>query len=88
MTDHNRTTIGEEGIVRGTLFRRWWVIVRDGFTHLTWGRPLLWIVLLKLFVMFAILKVFFFPDFLSSKGATEEEQEDYVVEQFVERSIP
>lgn len=73
-------------IVRGNVFHRWWVIVRDGFRHMTWGKPLVWLILIKLFVMFAILKVFFFPDFLSSKGDTEEEQQEYVVEQFVERS--
>lgn len=76
------------GIVRGNLFRRWWIIVRDGFRGMTWGKPLVWLVLIKLFIMFAILKVFFFPDFLSSKGETEEEQESYIVEQFVERSQP
>jgi hypothetical protein len=73
-------------IVRGNVFQRWWIIVRDGFRNMTWGRPLVWLILIKLFVMFAILKVFFFPNFLSSKGDTEEEQQEYVVEQFVERS--
>jgi len=38
--------------------------------------------------MLAFLPAFFFPDFLASKGDTEEEQQDYIVEQFVERSIP
>ena len=51
-------------------------------------KPLIWLILIKLFIMFAILRVFFFPDFLASKGDTEEEQQDYIVEQFVERSIP
>ncbi|MDD7469322.1 MAG: DUF4492 domain-containing protein [Porphyromonas sp.] len=73
--------------MRGNIFHRWWVIVRDGFRGMTWGKPLIWLILIKLFVMFAILRVFF-PDFLASKGDTEEEQQDYIVEQFVERSTP
>lgn len=93
MTENKQTTIqpqrqAEDGIVRGNIFRRWWIIVRDGFKNMTWGKPLIWIILIKLFVMFAILKAFFFPDFLASKGDTDEEQQDYVVEQFVERSAP
>lgn len=93
MADKKPNTIqpepsGEAALVRGNIFLRWWVIVRDGFRGMTWGKPLIWLILIKLFVMFAILKIFFFPDFLASKGDTEEEQQDYIVEQFVERSIP
>lgn len=93
MTDKKPTTIqpassGEATLVRGNIFHLWWVIVRDGFRGMTWGKPLIWLILIKLFIMFAILRAFFFPDFLASKGDTEEEQQDYIVEQFVERSIP
>ena len=60
----------------------------DGFRSMTLGRTLWFIILIKLFIMFPILRAFFFPDFLASKGDTEEEQQDYIVEQFVERSTP
>lgn len=41
----------------------------------------LWIIIaIKLFIMFAILKLFFFPDFLNSKFDTEKEKGDYVIE--------
>lgn len=36
-----------------------------GFREMTVGRTLWVIILVKLFVMFAILKLFFFPDLLS-----------------------
>lgn len=49
---------------------------RDGFRGMTWGRVLWAIILIKLFVMFFVLKLFFFPSFL--KGKTEAEKQDYV----------
>ena len=45
---------------------------RDGFRNQTWGRPLIWLVLLKLFILFAILRVFFFRPALS--GLSEEQK--------------
>ncbi len=42
----------------------------DGFRSMTLGRTLWGIILLKLFIMFAVLKAFFFPAYL--QGGTEE----------------
>lgn len=36
----------------------------DGFRSMTVGRKLWVIILIKLFIMFAIMKLFFFPDIL------------------------
>ena len=36
----------------------------DGFRHMRLGKTLWAIILIKLFVIFVILKVFFFPNFL------------------------
>ena len=36
----------------------------DGFCHMTLGKTLWAIIIIKLFIMFAILRVFFFPNFL------------------------
>lgn len=49
---------------------------RDGFREMIWGRVLWAIILIKLFVMFFVLKLFFFPSFL--EGKTEAEKQDYV----------
>ena len=38
----------------------------DGFRHMRLGRTLWAIILIKLFVIFVILKLFFFPNFLKS----------------------
>lgn len=58
-----------------TTVARIWHFYVEGFRSMTLGRTLWLIILLKLFIMFAILKLFFFPDFLSSRpqGTTKEE---------------
>ena len=40
----------------------------DGFKHMRLGRVLWAIILIKLFVIFVILKFFFFPDVLKQKA--------------------
>lgn len=37
----------------------------DGFRSMTIGRKLWLLIIIKLFVIFAVLKLFFFPDLLS-----------------------
>ena len=51
---------------------------RDGFKNQTWGRPLIWLVVLKFFILFAILRVFFFRPALA--GKTDEEKSQAVGE--------
>lgn len=53
----------------------------EGFRDMTVGKRLWLIILIKLFIMFAILKIFFFPDFLKSKYKTDKQRCDYVLEQ-------
>ena len=51
-------------------------LYRDGFRNMTWGRPLVWLILLKLFILFAILRVFFFKPAMS--GLSPEEKSEKV----------
>ena len=53
----------------------------DGFRSMTVGKTLWKIVIIKLIIMFAVLKLFFFPDFLGTKFTTDEQRADYVLEQ-------
>lgn len=53
----------------------------EGFKSMTVGKRLWAIIIIKLFIMFAILKLFFFKDFLSDKFENEDEKADYVIEQ-------
>ncbi|MEI7597001.1 MAG: DUF4492 domain-containing protein [Bacteroidota bacterium] len=52
----------------------------DGFKSMTVGKTLWIIILIKLFIMFIVLKIFFFPNFLNSKFSTNEEKGNYVIE--------
>lgn len=53
----------------------------EGFKSMTVGKKLWAIIIIKLFIMFAILKLFFFKDFLNDKFENEDEKADYVIEQ-------
>ena len=63
---------------------RIWEFYRDGFRSMTLGRTLWALILIKLFIMFFILKLFFFPSFL--KGKTTEEKEDFVGSELIDRA--
>ncbi|MCG6877555.1 MAG: DUF4492 domain-containing protein [Deltaproteobacteria bacterium] len=52
----------------------------DGFRSMTVGRKLWMIILLKLFVMFFILKLFFFPNYLNTRFETDAQRADYVLD--------
>lgn len=54
----------------------------DGFRTLSWwGRRVWLIIIVKLCIMFLILKLFFFPDFLKTSFSSDKERSDYVIEQ-------
>ena len=57
----------------------------DGFSHMKLGRTLWLIIIVKLFIIFVVLKLFFFPDFLSSH-ATEGGEADFVATELTERA--
>ncbi len=67
------------------IVRVFWFYV-NGFREMTIGKTLWTIILIKLFIMFAILKVFFFPNFLNQQGKDEASKANYVAEQLHERS--
>ena len=56
----------------------------DGFRHMRLGKTLWAIILIKLFIMFAILKVFFFPNFL--KQHAKGDNAGYVATELVDRA--
>jgi len=63
------------------IFSRIFLFYYEGFKGMTIGKKLWAIILLKLFIMFVILKLFFFKNFLNSKFESDEEKADYVIEQ-------
>jgi uncharacterized membrane protein len=63
------------------LFDNIFTFYRDGFKGMVLGKKLWKIILIKLFVMFVILKLFFFPNYLNTKFHTDQEKGNYVLEQ-------
>lgn len=63
-------------------FRKLFRFYYDGFTNMSgWGKKVWLIILIKLFIIFAVLKLFFFPDFLRKNFKDEKERSEYVLDQ-------
>jgi hypothetical protein len=53
----------------------------QGFKSMTVGKNLWAIIIIKLIILFLVLKLFFFPDFLKTNFKTDEERSNHVIEQ-------
>ena len=53
---------------------------RNGFRSMVLGRTLWKLIALKLFFIFAVLKLFFFSDFLHKNFSTDSERSAHVLE--------
>ncbi len=54
---------------------------RDGFARMTVGKTLWKIIIIKLVIMFAVLKLFFFPNYLQTNFPTDQQRADHVINQ-------
>lgn len=66
------------------IFRRIWRFYYEGFISMRLGRTLWAIILIKLAIMFLVLKIFFFPYVLG--GKTESEKADFVSTELLDRA--
>lgn len=64
-----------------------WRFYVDGFKSMTIGKTLWLLIFIKLFIMFCILRVFFFPNFLNSVTDDDSQKDDYVSSQIIGRSV-
>jgi hypothetical protein len=70
-----------------SLIKRIFFFYFEGFRNMSgWGRRVWIIIIIKLFIMFAILKIFFFPDFLKTKYDNDQDRSDYVLEHLINSS--
>ena len=67
------------------LLHRLFLFYYDGFHQMRLGKTLWLIILVKLFIIFIVLKIFFFPDFLKSK-AKETGVSEYVSGECIRRA--
>jgi len=70
-------TILKQRSIPARIFRFYY----DGFRQMTVGKTLWKIIFIKVAIMFGILKLFFFPDFLATNFSTDKERADHVIEQ-------
>ncbi|MCD8183540.1 MAG: DUF4492 domain-containing protein [Bacteroides sp.] len=61
-----------------------WQFYLDGFRSMTLGRTLWLIIAIKLFIIFFILRIFFFPNYLNE--AAGDDKDDYVSRELINRS--
>ncbi|MCR5076656.1 MAG: DUF4492 domain-containing protein [Prevotella sp.] len=65
-------------------FYRAFDLYYDGFRHMTLGKTLWAVIIVKLIIIFLVLKVFFFPNFLKQKADPGKEG-DYVEQELMNR---
>lgn len=53
------------------IFTKIWNFYIDGFRNMTWGRALWVVIIIKLIILFAILRVFFFRPAMSGQSESE-----------------
>jgi hypothetical protein len=64
-----------------SLPRRLFRFYYDGFMNMSsWGRKVWIILIIKLFIMFAILKIFFFPDLLQKNFLNDGQRSKYIID--------
>ena len=60
------------------IFRRIVSFYVEGFKSMTVGKYLWALIIIKLVILFLVVKLFFFPNFLNTNFDTDEEKSDYV----------
>ncbi|MGP1363419.1 MAG: DUF4492 domain-containing protein [Bacteroides sp.] len=58
----------------------------DGFRSMTVGRTLWLLIIIKLIIMFVFLRIFFFPNFLSTHFSTDEAKSEYVLQELTRQN--
>lgn len=51
-----------------------WNLYADGFKNMTWGRPLWFLIFLKIIVLFLVLRLFFFEPVLAGKSDNQKSE--------------
>jgi len=63
------------------VFRNIFLFYYQGFKGMTVGKKLWTIIIIKLIILFLIMKLFFFPNFLKTNFKTDKERSNHVIEQ-------
>jgi uncharacterized membrane protein len=67
-----------------TAFRNLFLFYYEGFRNMSgWGKKVWLVILIKLFIIFIVLKLFFFPDLLKTSFRNDAERSTYVRNQIL-----
>ena len=69
-------------LMKRPLVKRIWLFYYEGFKSMTLGKTLWLIIILKLFIMFFVLKLFFFKSELGVYS-NEDEKANHVIKQLI-----
>ncbi len=58
----------------------------DGFRDMTIGKTLWILVVIKLFIIFAVLRIFFFPNYLNTNFKNDQSKANHVRQELLDRS--
>ena len=72
---------------RKSVLNRVYDLYADGFRSMKLGRTLWAIILIKLFIIFVILKLFFFPNFIK-EHAEQGQESEFVATEMIDRVSP
>ena len=72
---------------RKSVLYRVYDLYADGFRSMKLGRTLWAIILIKLFIIFVILKLFFFPNFIK-EHAEQGQESEFVATEMIDRVSP
>ena len=68
------------------MFKKLYLFYKEGFSNMTVGKTLWIIAIIKLVIMFGIIKVFFFPNQLKTNFGNDKDRGAYVGTELVNRS--
>ena len=71
--------------MQSNIFKKIFRFYYEGFKSMTIGKTLWVIIIIKLFILFFILKLFFFPNLLKKNYNTDEERSRHVIEQLTNK---
>ena len=69
-----------------SIFHSLYIFYKDGFRNMTVGKTLWLIILIKLFIMFVVLRIFFFPNYLNSNFKDEQSKANHVRQELINKT--
>ncbi len=74
-----------KGLAIQNKLKKIWLLYYDGFRNMTVGKTLWVIILLKLFVLFVVIRLIFFPDLLQRDYDNDRDRAEHVRQELTSR---